>query len=319
MPVYIPSQLGYYRDAFKIFKACVDSLVKTTDRDALDITIIDNASIPEVYQYVEPLLKSRDVDRYIHNSINRGKADAIIAQAKASYEPFVTISDADVLFLPGWLHQVEEIYQAFPDSGVVCPFPAVHLRHYHCVSTWFNHFLRIKRGPCVNEHDLITFERTIGPQKHLSESDYRAQWSISNGNVVALIGAGHFVATYRRSAFDEFTYKPRRFRLRGGLAEIEAHVDALGFSRLSCVRNHVLHMGNVWEEWMGNNIPKVEIRSDQKISLDVCRRGSWARWMPGSVRATVAYLLLAYDKCLEHGLWNLIERRFGRRSVRMRS
>ena len=258
MPVYIPSQLGYYRDALRIFKKCVQSLVNTTNRDTLDITIIDNASIPEVYHFVEPLLRSRHIDRYVRNSINRGKADAIIAQAKASYEPFVTIADADVLFQPDWLSQIEQVFHAFPDAGAVCPFPAMHLRHYHCVSTWINHFLNVKRRACVNEHELNALEKTTGPQRHLSDADYHEQWSISNGNVVALIGAGHFVATYRRSVFDHLTYRPRRFHLRGGLAEIEAHVDELGFSRLSCVRNHVLHMGNVWEEWMSTKDSNVE-------------------------------------------------------------
>jgi hypothetical protein len=179
--------------------------------------------------------------------------------------------------------------------------------------------LRVKRRACVDENDLAAFERTIGPQRHLSDGDYREQWSIASGNVVALIGAGHFVATYRRSVFEQFIYKPRRLPLKGGLTEIEARVDELGFSRLSCVRNHVRHMGNVWEDWMSTPEPNVSMTASRPVELGVRKKGTWARWIPGAVRAIGAYFVLAFDRVLERGMWNMLVRRFVRTSIQMRS
>jgi hypothetical protein len=249
MPVYIPNDEGYYQDAFKIFTICIESLLATIHPSRMDITIIDNASIPKVREYLEPKLESGQIDQYIGNAVNRGKADAIIGQAKASYESLITIADADVLFLPGWLDAIESIYHSFPDTGVVCPFPTPNLAHFHCTSTWINNWFSIHRGQIVPPVELLDLEQKIGA-KIFSEKDLKVQrYAVRNG-CKAIIGAGHFVATYRGDVFASLPYQAQRRGLKGGLRQIESHVDRLGLSRLSDLKTSVMHMGNKYEEWM---------------------------------------------------------------------
>ena len=43
---------------------------------------------------------------------------------KSNLEPLITISDADVMFLPNWQNNVEGIFKDFPESGMVSPVPS---------------------------------------------------------------------------------------------------------------------------------------------------------------------------------------------------
>lgn len=43
IPVFIPNTEGYFRDSFKIFKLCIDSLLNTVHLNTY-ITIVNNGS-----------------------------------------------------------------------------------------------------------------------------------------------------------------------------------------------------------------------------------------------------------------------------------
>jgi Glycosyl transferase family 2 len=296
MPVYIPSQVDYYRDALQIFKICLDSLNATVQRNRMSITIIDNASIPEVGEYVQLLMNDGKVDQYLRNSVNRGKADAIIGCAKACYEPFITISDADVLFLPGWLDRIEQVYSAFPQAGVVCPFPAPNLRHLHCTSSWINHLGKIRYGKFVTNQTFDDLERTLGLPGFYDNKERNIQCSISSTNLreQVLIGAGHFVACYRKCVFDQMQYVPQCKGLKGGLRNIEATVDRLGLSRLSIAENAVKHMGNLWESWM--TVPPVSAGKNISTELRESAAPGKSRVIPVWLRSWFARPLILLDR-----------------------
>ncbi len=266
MPVYIPSESDYYKDAFNIFKISLGTLLNTTSRDLVNITIINNSCIEKVDSFVRQLYNQGQIDQYIINKSNRGKADSIISAAKGSYEPFLTISDADVFFEKDWLYQIQTIFEAFPKAGVVCPFPAPNLKFRATASTWlwglFN--IRIKYSNIVNSRELDFFAKSIGIENFFHKSDYAGQFYLSKNGVKALIGSGHFVATYRRSVFKTLKYKPELMGLRGGLIKIEEQVDNLGLLSLSSPRSKVKHMGNKKEAWM-----KVELISPSSVNTSM--------------------------------------------------
>lgn len=295
MPVYIPSETGYYEDAFKIFTICIESLLATVHQSRMDITIIDNASISKVQKYLQPKIESGQIDQYVRNTVNRGKADAIIGLGKASYEPFITIADSDVLFLPGWLDQVETIYELFPAAGVVCPFPAPHLVHHHCNSAWVRHFFALRKRKAVSRIALETYEKNLGISNFFRPSIWRSQWCLSKNGVDALLGSSHFVATYRSTVFSTLHYSPKRMGLKGGLRGIEQQVDRRGMSRLSCVENHVLHMGNKLEPWMIVREAIVQDNSDIQRNLQL-QPSNCLQYFPGISSMAITYLFVAYDR-----------------------
>jgi hypothetical protein len=296
MPVFIPHQDDFYRDALQIFRICIDSLIATVSLEHVSITVIDNASIPEVGEYLLPLLNAGKIDQYLRNTVNRGKADAIIGHAKSCYEPFITISDADVLFLPGWLARIEKVYCAFPQAGVVCPFPAPNLRYLHCNSTWINHLGRLHGGKVVPDDTFDELEQTLGLPGFYTAAERRIQISLKPAieQHQVLIGAGHFVACYRKCIFDRMYYTPKRQGLKSGLRDIEATVDRLGLSRLSIGENAVKHMGNLWEPWM--LVPERDNRENCSISISDVPRMTFSRLLPSWLKVWIISPFYLLDK-----------------------
>jgi hypothetical protein len=252
MPVYIPALDGYYQDAFKIFSACLQSLDRTIDRSQVSVTIINNGSIQQAHELIESYVQTGLVDRYIRNTVNRGKADPLVGELRASYESLLTISDADVLFQNGWLDAVENIYRSFPGAGCVASFPSPQVRLRYTSSAWLYGVRtgRLRLGAFANAADLDCFERSLGRDKPLiTNRDKALQYTLKREETVALIGSGHFVCTLRREALAELDYAPAKAGLFFGLRSIDEQVDRRGYMRLASPKARVVHMGNVWEPW----------------------------------------------------------------------
>lgn len=247
VPVYIPNETGYYRDALRIFEISLKTLIATVDREKVNITVVDNASISDVYRIVAPYVHEGRVDQYLRNAVNRGRADVLISVAKSAFEPFVTTADGDALFEHGWLDAVESVYSKFPMAGVVCPYPLPTQRHMHTSSTWLSQITRVRHGAVADANDMREFALSLDVPDFFSAEDYRAQWHLMKDGAAALIGAGHFVATYRQVVFRALEHRPSLLAARGN-RHIEECVDGLGLLRLSLPRAYVRHMGNVMEE-----------------------------------------------------------------------
>ena len=54
IPVYIPNQEGYFKDSFRIFKICLESLFKTTHSKTF-ISVVNNGSSKEIQDYLDEL------------------------------------------------------------------------------------------------------------------------------------------------------------------------------------------------------------------------------------------------------------------------
>lgn len=258
IPVYIPSLEGYYKDAYKIFCYSIDSLIRTIDPERVNITLINNSSIKIVDTKIRELLDKGLIDQYIFNLHNRGKGDAIISAAKGSFEPFITISDADVFFKSGWLEEIEMIYLRFPSAGSVCPFPAPHLKFYFTSFTWLRNSFRIKYNKIVDDKELDLLNHTIKDDL-IKKHEYNKQFFIKSKGTPAIIGSGHFVATFRKIIFSKISLQPSYKGLKGELRKIDQLVDLCGFQRLSTTKNFVIHMGNVFEDWMDYEVTQLSI------------------------------------------------------------
>ncbi|MFZ2904627.1 MAG: glycosyltransferase family 2 protein [Cyclobacteriaceae bacterium] len=296
MPVYIPNHEGYYKDAFAIFELCLQSLIDTTDRAHVNISIINNASVPEVDELVKGKLATGEVDQYVYNQVNRGKADAIVGLAKASYEPFITIADADVLFGSNWLYEIEKVIYDFPLAGAVSPFPAPNLKFTFTSSVWISNFFTIKRAKVVSDHDLLKFEESLGISGFFKQEDIKQQYYLKGKLTKAIVGSGHFVCTYRRDIFCFLDFKPTKMGLKGGLKIIDENVDRLAFWRLSVLAPKVYHMGNVLNSKSIELFLSVE--TGEKFSGEISEeiKISFLRYTPYFLRKKVIFLILIIKK-----------------------
>lgn len=281
VPVYIPNAEDYYRDSLQIFRMSLATLLATVDPLHTSITIIDNASVPEVASLVLEQLKLGKIDKYVRHETNRGKPDAVVSEIKGSYEELITVCDCDVLFLHGWQRAIEDIYYAFPGVGAVSPFPGVSLQGYANASTWLRGLFSgaIRMRGVVSGSDLDQFEISVG-RAVIFDKKSRATQMLLKGrqDTLALLGGFHFVITLRRDVFDVFEYQPGLGGTSTGEREIDEHVDRLGALRLSTIKAYVKHMGNVPEEWMPGfvesvlNEEKIPCRIDPLPRADAFRR-----------------------------------------------
>lgn len=261
IPVYIGADHEYFAQSTETLKLSLRSLYATIDLNRVSITVINNNSIPEVDEILAPYAAAGRIDRYIRHQVNRGKPDAVAGEILATYEPFVTLTDCDVLFYPGWMRKLEDVFCRYRGVGAVSPFPVPNHAFYENATTWLSALgsLRVRAGTYVKNDALSTFVKSIGMGEEYFKPEARlTQFRYSGGTPVALIGSGHFVVMFRRSAFQRMVYVPKLAGASNGERDVDAMPDRAGYLRLSTPEYHVYHLGNVVEPWMESSVAEVE-------------------------------------------------------------
>lgn len=260
IPVYIPNEEGYFKDSFEIFKLCLDSLFQTIHKKTY-ITIVNNGSYDVVIDYINKLFLDGKVQEIINTS-NIGKLNAIVKGIVGHDFSLITVTDADVLFLKDWQKATYSVFEAFPRTGVVCPTPSSRsLRTYTAIIYWDLFFSkRLHFSKVENRDALKMFAHSVGNVAFYNEIQLQKYLTVSHNETKAVVGAGHFIATYRGDVIDNFESTFSKYKL-GGDSEgkfLDLPVVKKGFWRLSTVDNYTYHMGNSIEEWMYDEVSKLE-------------------------------------------------------------
>lgn len=251
IPVYIPNQEGYFKDAFRIFDLCLTSLFETTHHKTY-ITIINNGSCKEVKAYLETLFLQGNIQELLHTS-NIGKFNAILKGLVGNDMELVTISDADVMFLSNWQVETVKIFEQLPKAGVVGLTPQFKMFESHCgnliCDNLFNKKLRFIS--VKNKEALIRFYDSLGWKRDYNQDHLNHVLGLKiSPNFKVLIGSGHFVATYKKDVFKNIT-SFSEYKLGG---DSEIYIDKLplkkDYWRLTTYDNFAYHMGNTYENWM---------------------------------------------------------------------
>lgn len=251
IPVYIPNQEGYFKDSLKIFELCIGSLLKTVHNGTF-ITIVNNGSCQEVKAYLELLFNNGNIQEVIHTE-NIGKLNAIIKGLVGNDMELVTISDADVLFLPNWQQETVKVFNNVPKAGVVGIVPQFKMYENYCGNVIFDNLFskKLKFLPVKNPEALKLFYDSIGWERNYNQDYLKYNLGLEiNSNLNVLIGSGHFVATYKKDMFKEIT-SYLGYKL-GGISEVYLDKAPLkkGYWRLTTQDNFAYHMGNTLEDWM---------------------------------------------------------------------
>lgn len=255
LPVFIPNENDYYKDSFEILQYCINSLLKTIHGKTF-VTIVNNGSCSKVVDYLNNLFFEKKIHELIHTD-NIGKLNAILKGLSGNNIELVTISDSDVLFCNNWQSETINVFNNFPKSGVVGIVPQFKMFESDCANVIFDNLLskKLRFTEVQDPEGLVRFYQSIGWDKNYNHNYLKQNLVISNQNYTALIGSGHFVATYRKALFDEIvTY----IGFKMG-ANSERYLDTAplkkGFWRLTTASNYAYHMGNVLESWMQKEIP----------------------------------------------------------------
>lgn len=260
IPVYIPHEYDYFKDAFQIFEYCISSILKTSST-SLKISIVSNGCSNEVNDKLVILYKKYSIDELIIEKEGIGKINSVLKVLRTAEERFITITDADVLFVNGWEENVLKVFEEFPRAGAVCPTP-VFRKHFQLTSNiWFNYFFskKLKFSKVKNPDAMTKFANSIGwPWLDEKYKDVYATLESKNGTI-ATVGCSHFVATYKREVFTEIPLGNTKFKIRGNSEYLYTDLPVIkkGGYRLSTEDNYAFHMGNVLEDWIIETFLKI--------------------------------------------------------------
>lgn len=262
IPVYIPNlEEDYFKDGLVIFKLSIESLLHTI-HSKTRISLIDNSCCEEIQSYLKELYDTRvEIDQLLNSKINLGKVNAIYSAVKSNLEPLITISDADVMFLPNWQSNVEEILKDFPESGMVSPVPSsLGYRSEFINSTMYYGVFKgeIKFEDVISLDGLVKFQESIGREMY-DKIHLEKFLTLSNSKNSAVIGCGHFVATLRSEVFKKAPSEVCQHKIVGGSESTYFDIpnDEAGFLRLATKDNYAYHLGNSFEPWMTKKMGEI--------------------------------------------------------------
>lgn len=252
IPLHIPHENNYYKDAFQIFEICLKSILKTA-LSPVKISVISDACCDVVNTKLFELKKDHYIDELIIETENIGKVNSILKVLRSVQERLITITDADVLFLNNWEQEVLEVFKNFPKAGVVSPVPVFRTHFRLTGNIWFRYFFSKKLYflPVKNEIGLTKFAQSIGWSRLDTKWKDVIGTLKSKKGAIAVLGNSHFVATYKREAFKCLPKSNSVYKL-GGDSEhiyIDSPVLKMGGYRLATYNNYAYHLGNTLEEW----------------------------------------------------------------------
>ncbi len=251
IPVYIPNEDDYFKDGLKIFILCLGSLFKTIHKKTY-ITIVNNGSCKNVITYLDQLFLEKKINELIHTD-NIGKINAVFKGLAGNNIELVTIADSDVMFLPNWQEETLKIFKEIPNAGVVGLTPQFKMFEANCGNIIFENLFnkKLKFMPIKNPDALIHFYDSIGWDRNYNQDYLKYALGLDYDNLKCFVGAGHYVATYKKDMFEElYTFIGGKKVAGIGEAYLDKKALEKGYWRLTTYDNYAYHMGNIYEDWM---------------------------------------------------------------------
>ena len=281
VPVYIPNlKEEYYRNHLEVFEKFLGQLIRTINPQTTAITLINNNSCDEIAGVIDKYRSA--IDKLVWYAENKGKVFPVLQEARAAAEPFVTITDADVLFYEGWEQAVFTIFASCPKAGVVAPLPSPALAFYENTAVFSDNFLTggINYQKILSDADAELYLAGMGNNSLLNRENREFSWKerqyvLTKAN--AIVGSGHFVATYRSELFKGKNEQPK-LKFKNGLERefIDSLSDEKGYYRLSTIETYAYHMANNLDE----HAISLKEEGENLVSEDLIRKAQNSKKSP---------------------------------------
>jgi hypothetical protein len=233
--------------------------------------ISDNCCV-SVNGKLQQLFQENSIDELILEKENIGKINAILKVLRTSEETYITIADADVLFLNHWDKEVFAIFNKFPKAAAVSPTPIFRNQMNFTANIWIDYLFsdKLKFRNVKNPMALEKFAQSLGWNSLEPRfKDVIMTLESQDKSTIAVVGATHFVATYNTTFLKNLPKENSVFKLGGnseGLYLDKPPFDLDGY-RLTTYDNFAYHMGNTLENGMElhfNSLDSIERRQDIK-------------------------------------------------------
>lgn len=254
IPLFIPEEKGYYKDAFSIFEMCLKSISKTANSN-IAISVISNGSCESVINKLFKLYQQGLINELICETDNIGKVNSILKTLRTCEERFVTITDADILFLNNWEDEVVKIFKVFPKASAVSPMPVFRTQNHYTANIIFDYLFsnKIKFSEVKNPEALTKYAKSIG-WAWLDEKWKDVIMTIEDAktNRKAVVGCNHCAVTYKSEIFKSIPDYNSNYKLGGDSEGVYLDQPGMYYDgyRLSTYNNYAYHLGNKMEPWM---------------------------------------------------------------------
>ncbi|MCX6035439.1 MAG: glycosyltransferase family A protein [Chloroflexi bacterium] len=245
----IPFLSGYYEQSLDVLKVVVESLHATREpTHPYDVMVFDNHSCAEVREYLKEASDQGKIQYLVLSDANIGKIGAWNYMFGAAAGKYIVFSDGDIGFRPGWFSASLDLFDTFPNVGMVTARPLYTKMEFSDATL---NWARSASGVVLEEGLFISDEanwehaRSLGMseeeyhQKYADERDYRVTY---NGKT-ALVGAAHFQFMARREVLQKIIPLSSNQPMRGERA-LDIAINERGLLRLMPEQPWVWHMGN---------------------------------------------------------------------------
>ena len=244
---YIPFLEGYYAESLEVLKVCLNSIRENTGLP-YDLMVFDNASCPEVRQYLLDIRQKGAIQYLILSDKNVGKGGAWNFLFQAAPGRVIAYADSDVLFYPGWLKESLDILKTYPNTGMVTSRP---MRTPEALFASTLEWARQNAEVRVDNEVFLAWEDYREHLVSLGVSEEQAlewyaegkDWRLTLNGVTAQIGAAHFQFAAFKSVLHEFL--PFNMdRPMGQVRSLDEQINQAGYLRLGTCDVLVRHLGN---------------------------------------------------------------------------
>lgn len=207
--VYVPEEAGYFSESAEVLAHCLESLLRTTGEETA-LTVVVNGATDKAMMAVEGAAAQTSRVDVFRLGANVGKVEALFMAFRGTHEPFITMTDCDVLYRPGWLDRTMEVFERLPMVGAVSALPVPHLRRHHTGATYLGAALRgrLRVGPFAKEPDLRQYMADLQSPQLISSALLSRQIAVAVGDGAVLVGCTHMQCTYRREALEHAPSRP---------------------------------------------------------------------------------------------------------------
>ena len=269
--VYIPFLGGYYQQSLDVLKLCLESIWENTQMP-YDLMVFDNASCPEVRQYLTEAQAEGKIQFLTLSDKNIGKVGAWNFIFGAAPGEFVAYADADIYHYPGWLKPQIEILEAFPQTGMVTGMPLLPPEQYSTATVaWAEAApeVTLERGQYLPWEDFWRHAGSLGGSEETARTFYNENSSlrITAAGKQLYIGAGHFQFVTRKTVLAQIG-RLDADRPMGQVRQFDEAINAMGALRLCTPEWHVQHIGNTMPDahFFSGEGPRGAVQAAEKTS-----------------------------------------------------
>ncbi len=244
----IPFLSGYYAQSLDVLKTVVDSLHSTREPvHPYDVMVFDNHSCAEVRAYLKGAADQGKIQYLILSDTNIGKIGAWNYMFGAAQGEVVVFSDGDVSFRPGWLAASLDLFNAFPNVGMVTARPLrTPMQYSTSTLDWAQSQPGVLEEGCLLEWETFwEHTRSIGQPQEQARADYEngLDYCLTYAGKKAFIGATHFQFMAQSKVLKAIIPLPSEQPMRGERA-LDVAINRMGLLRLTTATPLVCHLGN---------------------------------------------------------------------------